>query len=1150
MAPFPRGGGFVRGRGRGGRGDWPAERGRGRVPYDDRGDRYPRSRSQEGRWGRERDERDRGDRYPETDARRDPRDDRDRGDRELFRAKMEARASAMQETAAQNKEVSPPPVAPSAPAFGSVPNRNTPVVDSSAAAGTASKIPPTAPKAFGERPTSAGQVGPSEAVVPPMGPFKAHDNNNPIPVGPRAQQQKQHRLSSNQWINPNLKKVPGSPNAMRSQSFAPQRAAPFQHANLQSEQSDQRRPRSSDAKSDSYTSGLENRMRSHHSAEPGEITSRSEDEMHLWRRSSDHDTKPFGTPIEPTEKTAPPPKIESMPKTVVDKGVKETKGVLKDAARRKRPTIGVVRFVVPAKVTPSAEPSESDDEDMADYFAMEIEKTEAELNKLHKPSLPLEVIGRFAALSHGSMVRILSDGEGLTEMLADALPVPEVQDDKVDEPPVNLPQDVKVGDEEILAKEKEAPVVEESKQLPIETAKEVPLVEEPVIEPPPKSEQMDVDEESLGLPLTIIDNQPTVEVPSTIVDPEPKKVEEVVAAVANMTDEQRPSEQLPDAPMEVVGVESKPPSTPSQVEDEDDDETESEDDTYMNVDSVRQFMSTPPLESLPNFGIQPWDKDREFLSTLASDPIIDDFVTEHLRKLHLDRTNLQEYDRKCYSKNYLGYLHFTRSNDPTAVRSRDKFSVSAPAVDIIGPALPEPRPEGRGSGRRFATERDLERVLQASMREDEERKERELRMQKEKYRSDKEAVIPDMFWDGEARAQIQYKDETGYMPQDRLVSAWQVLAPINNFTNEESQLFEKRYLELPKQWGKIAEAVPNRDFGTCIQFYYLMKKELNLKEKLKKQPKRRKKGGRGKQRSSALVSELGNREPEAEENQEPGGENGERRRPRRAAAPTWGFEQPQTDGENTPAGTPGRRGLSALGKGDQPEKVDGRKGRRKAAKDKDKDKEKEKDKDKEKEKDKEQEKEKEKDKEKEKEKDREMKTPKPGQTLVPASTPGAVKGRSRSNSRALNVEFQTTTPSDIHQIPLPFEQPAPPGVQPPPFSMQPQPVQPLERLKPVPATSITDVMAAPSLRPEPLPPPQASMTTFNLAQPPPPPAAVATPERKAPTQASSYWSVSESNDFPHLLRAFGSDWTAIAAHMGSKTAVMVSFYLTHLFYFF
>ncbi|KAK1246370.1 hypothetical protein MKX08_000172 [Trichoderma sp. CBMAI-0020] len=209
-------------------------------------------------------------------------------------------------------------------------------------------------------------------------------------------------------------------------------------------------------------------------------------------------------------------------------------------------------------------------------------------------------------------------------------------------------------------------------------------------------------------------------------------------------------------------------------------------------------------------------------------------------------------------------------------------------------------PKLRGTGRRFATERDLVRLLQRSMREDEERKELELRklglqIQQEKNRSDKEAVIPDMCWDNLEKQQVY--DRSGYTPPDRLVSAWHILPPINNFTEEEAQLFEKRYLELPKQWGKIAEVLPTRDFHSCIQYYYLMKGELNLKEKIKKQPKRRKKSMLARQRSSALVSDLSNGEPEAEEIPQENGENGERRRPRRAAAPTWGFEQPMTDGE-------------------------------------------------------------------------------------------------------------------------------------------------------------------------------------------------------------------------------------------------------------
>jgi len=40
---------------------------------------------------------------------------------------------------------------------------------------------------------------------------------------------------------------------------------------------------------------------------------------------------------------------------------------------------------------------------------------------------------------------------------------------------------------------------------------------------------------------------------------------------------------------------------------------------------------------------------------------------------------------------------------------------------------------------------------------------------------------------------------------------------------------------------------------------------------------------------------------------------------------------------------------------------------------------------------------------------------------------------------------------------------------------------------------------------------------------------------------SSYWSVREANEFPDLLLRFGTDWAAIAAHMKTKSPVMVKF---------
>lgn len=1055
----------MRGRGRGGRGDWSADRGRGRTPYDDR---YPRSRSQEGRWGRERDDRDRGDRYPEGgDVRRDPRDERDRSERpDLIRPKLEQRSTMPVEALAPTKEVSPPPVAPSAPAFGSVPNRSATTSDLSTTATPSGKAPPTGPKALSEHPGSAGQ----DAIVsPPTGPSKLNFSDNAsIPVGPRAQQQQKQRPSSKQWINPALKKPPDSPKMMRAQSFAQSRPDPYRRgSSVQRELPlDERRPRSSDAKSDTYGSGQGDRARSHQSAEPGEIRSSVDKDEFPRRPSMEELTRPEkvqedekmvdaappqsrSSDAAPTEATAPKPASPEPPKM---------------KTRRRRHQVGVVKFSLPTEPVVPDQGSESDDEEgLDDYFASEIENTQAKLDKIEGPKVPIEVLRRYAILTHGSMVKIVKEKEGLVDMLG---PVPE---------------GVKVPGKPVKTEQPSGSLPANDEAVPSEVTKAKTAVPEPSAEP----DAMDVDVPAVK-PLLV----PSIrEARASSRGKTPRSTAGSEKASPAISHKERPS-QLASVPLETTEGDSKPPSTPSQVEDE---ESSTDDEAYLaEVDNVRQYMTTPPLDSLPDFGRDTWQKDSDDLSDLDDDEVSKDYVLAHLEKMHIERSQDQQHLRAEYADNYLHYLGFTTSEDPIAVKSRDKFSVAAPPVEPPAPVTPEPtKPEGRGGGRRFATERDLERVLQASMREDEERKEREMRAQQEKYRSDKEAVIPPMMWDNEEKEQKQFLDRTGYVPPDRLVSAWEVLPPVNNFTQEENDLFEKRYLELPKQWGKVAEMLPHRDFGTCIQYYYLMKKNLNLKEKLKKQPKRRKKGRKG-GRSSALVSELGNGDAEGEENTETG-ENGERRRPRRAAAPVWPFEQPATDPENvTPAGTPGRRGQSS--KGEAGEKVDGRKGKRKVAKDK------------------------------------EPKGPKINPSLAAATGPGPTgRGRSRPPSRAQNPEGPPTVMPDGNRLPTQFEQP-PSTVAQPPFPPQP-PMQPIERQQPIPAPSMPEVMTAPSLRPEP-PPPQPAMTTFNLSQP--------QSERKPPSQASSYWSVSESNDFPNLLRSFGSDWNAIAAHMGSKTSIMVS----------
>ncbi|PHH83102.1 hypothetical protein CDD82_3512 [Ophiocordyceps australis] len=1095
--PLGRGSGFMRGRARGGRDDWSsADRGRGRSSYDDRGDRYPRSRSQEGRWIRERDDRDRGDRYPEIELRRDSRDDRDRGERDLIRPKKDGRPSISHDLIPHVREVSPPPVAPSAPAFGTVPSRVASSGDGSASGRHAT----TASLNSNDRPTSAGH---DSAHISATGPTRnSLREQAPVPVGPRVQQQ---RPSSKQWINPNLRKTPNSPQMSRPQPFSQNHTASVRRRDSLVEQQsvDNARPRSSDAKSDARTSETEDRDQSRYSAEPGEILARSDSDS----RMDDEDLRARShTPVAPSAVSqtsngivSRAPFDDEKPASAVPPPSKRKQNMM--------PRVHVLRFSVPPRTLPSAQDSESDDDDMADYFDMEIQKTEAELSKLPDSKFPQQLISHYAAMSHGAMALIVSQAEGLTNMLGSMAESSRVTCNA---------SDISEQDKPESKTEQQAAEVKAVSTLPDADAQmedSFPNSKEPPQGDAQATNSIVTSTDDVHTDAMDIDEAPT-EAPATAEPVEALQTSTAPASLSPCPSAVVKEEEVTGAAQDVLQDSSLPQAPPepqtqpgiSLEAHEDDDETESEGgSTYMKVETVRQFMKTPPVDSLPPFDMECWTTGKEMLAAFESDAQVDEFVGRHLRHVCLEEIEQQSAARSTYATKYTNYLRFTMSDDPAAAKSREKFSVSTQAADGAGALTPDSRPEGRGTGRRFATERDLERVLQASMREDEERKERELRAQKEKYRSDKEAVIPDMVWSAEQGAKAQFIDRSGFTPPDKLVSAWQVLPPVNNFTEQEADLFEKRYLELPKQWGKIAEEVPNRDFGTCIQYYYLRKKELNLKEKLKKQPKRRKKGGRGKQRSSALVSELGNGEQEGEEAQvQETGDNGERRRPRRAAAPTWGFEQPVTDSENvTPAGTPGRRGASSACKGEQPEKVDGRKGRRKTAKDK------------------------------------EAKAAKANQALAAAPTPPATgRGRSRSSSRAPNSEFHTLAPPDAGRMPVTMEQPqpvVPPAVQQGFLPSQHPTAVHGERSKPLAVSSMSDVMAAPSLRPEPPPPPpQPSMSTLNLTQ--------AQPERKPPAPASSYWSVAETTDFPLLLRAFGSDWPSIANHMGSKTAVMVKNY--------
>lgn len=1143
-----RGGGY---RGRGaprGRGDW--DRGRGRPFMDERPDTRFRSRSQEGRWGpRDRDERETHhadprlrdgpreerelfpSREPPREAPRDPRDVMDRN----VRPKLDRQGSVATETlSASTLKAITPPLAPSAPMFGSV--RPPPASDTP-------KAPPTGPRALIEerqdRPGPSTQAG-GDAWAPPSGP--SNSISPTIPTGPRAQSaniqpalgppqqaQKQPRPSSRQWINPALAtkgggmKAPESPKINRSQSFASPASRPFgqrpeTYSNRQND--DARRPRSSGAGAEG--DGLR-------PLSIPEADARIERGTQSARASIDRDMRsmPWVSPenrpivgdlsdrhsvtsgISPTAVKIISPTVErpvDHHDERPDDPMREDGEIVDEppVKKKRRLNIGAVRFSLPQKTTTAIstvdQSSDSDDEDMGEWFDEQIAKTEAEIAKLGDATdaVPTEIVIRHAQITHEALIAVAKAKEGLKDMLG---PVPEG---------TVLPSEKEVAPAAPVAPMAEMGMAAETEEPKVETAAPAqtpapPKVDEPAApiapEPLPKAEEMDVDSAHVLIP--------TVEQP---------EVHDEQGDVVMEDAQMNASEPLiPERNLVTNGVSSHdgqhllPPeldqpitatNSPTPLEEEDED-TDVEIDSVM-LEMVRADMQTPPVDDLPHFTTRPWYESKKAMQSMEIDPKYNKYIAQTLAQNATFARADQDEKKMEYMGNYEQYLRYTMSEDAVAVKSRGAFNKANTPIDGGGPVTNGPESKAESRRGRFATERDMERVMAQSLLELKEKEERETRAEKLKRPRESEAVIPDMYWTEEDRQKELFYDTSGYLEPEKLVAKWEVLPPLANFSEEEAAQFEKAYLECPKQWGKIAENIPHRDFKACIQYYYLKKNTLNLKEKLKKQPKKKKKG-KTKARSSALAYELGNPD-EPQEDAAETGEDGRRARPRRAAAPTWDFERPAESVEGTPAVTPGGRKNPAIKTDGTSEKAEKPPRKRRTVKDK------------------------------------EPKQPKTPQVLAPGPATGGGKGaRSRSNSKVPPAEILPTQnpTAEMGRVPLSFEP------RHSPMPALPPSVAPVTNHNMAHVEKLPDIMAPPSLRPEPIPPLQSNVATFEFGThnagstgpaPEPDTGGRATPA----TGASSYWSVNEQNAFPDLLKSFGTNWQKISAHMTTKTPTMVS----------
>lgn len=523
---------------------------------------------------------------------------------------------------------------------------------------------------------------------------------------------------------------------------------------------------------------------------------------------------------------------------------------------------------------------------------------------------------------------------------------------------------------------------------------------------------------------------------------------------------------------------------PSDGEDTDAEEAEA-------LAAVRPQMKTPPISSLP---FKPnklqWWEDPEFLAEMEADAQWQPYLEQELLQKEEARDEHVKKLREEYAGHYRRYLEFCDSDDPAAVKYRAKVAANQKAVSRAASATPaaESRPEGRRAGSRFATEHDMARVLQESKREAQEL-ERSKQAAKAKAASEKEAVIPDMI-SREEYANFSFHDTSHLISPDRAPAIFGVPPPEDDFTEEECEIFENAYLDTPKNWTKIAAALPGRDYKECIDHYYNVKHRDNLKEKVRKKEKGKKKGrhaGSGsKPKSNALMANLGSRDGETEDGQDVTDGGGERRRPRRAAAPIWPIEAPSESETTTPAQTPGRRNASAA-KADTGSETGPPKRKGKGASNREKS----------------------------------AKQAKNGQLIAAAP---ALSTKSREEEKSLPpgqiMEKPKQGSSESGRFSGQWD-----GTSSMAHQMMARGSQ--ELFTGLPAGTVDRGFQSYSDQEYAESGPLGM--GFDASQ----------GDRRNLPQTSSYWSVPEQTDFPALLQHFGTDWQAIAKWMGTKTHIMV-----------
>jgi hypothetical protein len=464
---------------------------------------------------------------------------------------------------------------------------------------------------------------------------------------------------------------------------------------------------------------------------------------------------------------------------------------------------------------------------------------------------------------------------------------------------------------------------------------------------------------------------------------------------------------------------------------------------------------------------------------------------EKLLEIQVDEDEFQDALCDEFASRYAPWKRETLALDKQ--RDEEEFASTQTQMEVdIVPPLPEipaaplatPTLEGGRRSHKFSSQYDIDRVLEESRREEEKRREREEREAKEaQVSTEREAEIYPLLGKMEAGSRM-FADISHFRDVEEGLRVFEFAPFADNFTEEEDRKLRIAYANDTKMWSKIADAV-GRSAKECIAHYYATKWDKPYKKT------QGKKGKKGVPRKGVAGARSNRNEPEQEQ-QDQILQVTETGRPRRAAAPRFndkeklplsGKGEGEGDLDNMVPGT-GKKSANAKTDSGGAEEKAGR--RAKTAKEK--------------------------------------ATRKRNPPLA-AKTPAPLKAGKEKKEKAPPpaISAMSTKPVESEDWMVPKR-----GLR---ESMIPE-----ERLMPA---------LLPHQQPSFLDP---GMVVYGDKPELPVPALPAAhvgerPRSHSQTQrqgASSYWSVAEELDFKTCLGYYGTDFQAIANHMGTKTHTMVN----------